>query len=127
MKRVAFTLLVAGGTYLLGVGLNDQLIRHVPKVARFFAPPFFQFSESTLRGRASPFEIGMSEGQALLVAKSAGLVPRLCAEKVKLDPYDFPAALCFDYPTTGIFWDVWVEDGSIVGVRTYSTFNLTSE
>lgn len=127
MKRGTLILLVVGGTYLLGVGLNDQLIRHVPKVARFFAPPFFQFSQSTLRGRASPFDIGMSEAQAIVVAKSAGLAPRLCAEGPTLGSYDFPASLCFDYPSTGIFWDVWVEDGSIVGVRTYSTFNMTSE
>jgi len=69
----------------------------------------------------------MGEAEALLVAKSAGLVSSSCHKEIRIGEYDFPAALCFDYPATGIFWYVWVEDGSIVGVRIYSTFNLTSE
>jgi len=69
----------------------------------------------------------MGEDRALLVAKSASLAPRSCHPAIRIGDYDFPPTLCFAYPTTGIFWDVFVEDGSIVGVRTYSTFNLTSE
>lgn len=122
MRRLLWVvLLLFVGAYATGVTMNEQLIRHVPKVARLFTPPFFEFSRSVLQGRASPFAIGMSGSDARLVAASSGLVSRPCAQEPTIRGYDFPATLCFVYPTTGTFWDVWSANGSIVGVRIYTT------
>jgi hypothetical protein len=114
-------LLLLLGAYAVAVAVNERLIRYVPKVARLFAPPLFEFSQGVLQGRASPFAIGMSESEARLAAASSGLVRRPCARAPTIGDYNFPAALCFAYPTTGTFWDVWSANGSIVGVRIYTT------
>ena len=128
MGRRMLALLALGGAYVLGVLRNDELIRYTPKVARYFAPPFFQFSEAVDQGRASPFDVGMSQPQALVAAKSAGLVRRSCAPDIELAvPYDYPAALCFAYPATGTFWDIWVANNKLAVVHVYTTFNVTSE
>lgn len=120
--------ITVGGAYVLAVLLNDHLIRHAPKAARYFAPPFFQFSESVSQGHASPFEVGMSEARALAAARSAGLVRRPCHPGLKMGPrFDYPAALCFAFPATGTFWDIWVANHTIALVNIYTTFNVTSD
>ncbi len=124
MKRTLVAVLVVLGLYLFAVAQDDWLIRNQPKIARFFAPPAFQFSLNLFDGHAAPFRISMSETEARVAAASAGLVREKCNDESRIVGFDFPPALCYAYPFTGTYWNVWAQHGSIVGVRIYTTMNV---
>ena len=124
MKPTTATVLVLLGAYMLAVAQNDWLIRNQPKIARFFSPPAFQFSHSIFEGHAGPFKIHMPEAKVRVLAASAGLVQENCDSRSRMVGLRFPPALCFSYPLTGTFWNIWTTHGSIVGVRIYTTTNV---
>jgi len=124
MKPTTATVLVLVGAYILAVAQNDWLIRNQPRIARFFAPPAFQFSQNIFEGDAAPFQIYMSEAKVRALAASAGLVRENCNDSSRIVGFGFPPALCFSYPLTGTFWHIWTQHGSIVGVRIYTTTNV---
>ena len=124
MKRI---IIAAGLTYFAMVIFSNLLIVHTPKIARWFRPPTFQFSKSVLSGVARPFYIGMDARVAVQAAKNSNLVTRPCHPIPRIGKFDYPASLCFSYPNTGTFWDVWTKDNAVTAVRIYTTMNVTSE
>lgn len=126
MKPITATVLVLVllGAYIFAVAHDDWVVRNQPKVARFFAPPAFQFSQSFFDGKAAPFRISMPEAEIRSSAASARLVRENCLSSSRLLGLDFPPAVCYSYPLTGTFWNIWTKDGLVVGVIIYTSMNL---
>ena len=127
MKKTAKAALLLFGAYAILVASSGYVIRYSPKIARFFVPPFFQFSESVFSGRASPFIIGMKSVDVPEMATQSNLTREICHPAVRIEGSENPATYCYKFGLTGVHWDIWTARDRVFGIRIWTTMNLTSE
>jgi hypothetical protein len=113
--------------YIGGVISQDWIVRTVPKIARIFAPPLFEFSNGYVRGRVSPFSIGMDQESVVNAARTAGLVDEFCHPKIRFSDIKGPPSHCYVYRVFGVKWSLWMRDGRVAAIRVYTSANATSE
>lgn len=124
MRRILIAVLLG---YVILVIFNNQIVRYAPKVARFFIPPFFQYSKGITSGTVRPFKIGMTNSEINNAASHANLLAEPCDPIVRIANLEGPPSICYKYDRTGVYWDLWLRNDELVAISIYTSMNLTSD